>query len=64
MKGEGPYNNTSEGSNLLGVSSSGLSSTAPRASTSLDPPGYEEMASKLAVQLRDAVPPPPKPAAP
>lgn len=65
VKGDGPYNNPSEGSNLLGVSSSGLSTAAPRASTSLDPPSYEEMASKLAVQLRDAVPPPPaKPAAP
>lgn len=64
VKGEGPYNNPGEGSSLLGVSSSGLSTAAPRASTSLDPPGYEEMASKLAVQLRDVLPAPPKPAAP
>jgi len=64
VKGEGPYNNPSEGSNLLGVSSSGLQTAAPRTTTSLDPPSYEEVAAKLAGQLRDALPPPPKPAAP
>lgn len=64
VKGEGPYNNPSEGSNLLGVSSSGLQTAAPRTSTSLDPPSYEEVAAKLAVQLAAALPPPPKSAAP
>jgi hypothetical protein len=64
VKGEGPYNTAGDGSNILGVSSSGLQTAAPRTSTSLDPPSYEEVAAKLAGQLHDALPPLPKPAAP
>jgi hypothetical protein len=63
VKGEGPYNNA-DGSEVVGVKSGGLDNSQMRTSTSLDPPTYEEIATKLAVQMRDALPQPPKPAAP
>ena len=63
VKGDGPYNNPGDGSGIVGVTSTGLQTAAPRTSTSLDPPTYEEVAAKLAVQLRAALPaPPPAPA--
>ncbi|HKA24675.1 MAG TPA: hypothetical protein VKF80_06825 [Candidatus Eisenbacteria bacterium] len=63
VKGEGPYNNP-DGSEVVGVKSGGLESNQMRTSTSLDPPTYEEIAVKLAGQVRDSLPPPAKPAAP
>jgi len=63
VKGEGPYNNA-DGSEVVGVKSGGLDNSQMRTSTSLDPPTYEEIATKLATQVRDALPAPPKPAAP
>jgi hypothetical protein len=63
VKGEGPYN-TPDGSEVVGVKSGGLDNGQVRTSTSLDPPTYEEIASKLAGQVRDALPAPAKPAAP
>ena len=63
VKGEGPYNNA-DGSEVVGVKSGGLDNSQMRTSTSLDPPTYEEVATKLAIQVRAALPAPPKPAAP
>lgn len=62
VKGEGPYNNA-DGSDVVGVKSGGLDNSQMRTSTSLDPPTYEEIATKLAIQVREALPPPAKPAA-
>ena len=59
VKGEGPYNNA-DGSEVVGVKSGGLDNSQMRTSTSLDPPTYEEIAAKLAAQVRDALPAPPK----
>jgi hypothetical protein len=63
VKGEGPYN-TPDGSEVVGVKSGGLDNNQMRTSTSLDPPTYEEVASKLAGQVRTSLPPPAKPGAP
>ena len=67
VKGEGPYNNA-DGSTVVGLKAGGLNNSDPRTSTSLDPPTYEEIAAKLADQVRTALPAPPtppaKPAAP
>jgi len=64
VKGEGPYNNA-DGSTVVGLKAGGLNNSDPRTSTSLDPPTYEEIAAKLADQVRAALPAPPaKPAAP
>jgi hypothetical protein len=59
VKGEGVYNNA-DGSEVVGVKSGGIEGNQMRTSTSLDPPTYEEIASKLAGQVRDALPAPPK----
>ena len=53
-----------DGSEVVGVKSGGLDNSQMRTSTSLEPPTYEEIASKLAAQVRVALPPPAKPAAP
>lgn len=53
-KGEGPYNNPGE--NVVGVSRFGLTPEA-RTSTALDPPSFEEVATKIEKQIRDAFPP-------
>lgn len=64
VKGEGPYNNA-DGSTVVGLKAGGLNNSDPRTSTSLDPPTYEEIAAKLADQVRTALPAPPaKPATP
>jgi len=62
VKGEGPYNNA-DGSTVVGLKAGGLNNSDPRTSTSLDPPTYEEIASKLADQVRAAMPAPPSPPA-
>jgi hypothetical protein len=59
-KGEGPYNNPDEGgSNVTGVASGALGTSA-RTSTSLEPPSFDEVATKLEQRIQRGFPPPPK----
>jgi hypothetical protein len=63
-KGEGPYNNPADGgANVMGVTRTGLRNEA-RTSTALDPPTYEEVATKLERKIQTAFPPPAKTAKP
>jgi len=55
-KGEGPYNNPADGgADVTGVTRTGLRSEA-RTSTSLDPPTYDEIATKLENKIQAAFP--------
>lgn len=64
IKGEGPYNNPGDGSGVMGVKSGGFETGSPQTSTSLEPPTYEEVAARAAVEVRSALPPPPAKPAP
>jgi hypothetical protein len=57
-QGEGPYNNPAD-QNIVGVQGSSLGNMA-RTSTSLDPPSFHEIASKLERRVQADFPPMPK----